>query len=72
MVRDTFTQNHLSASSEIVDAEMNLRNKASCHMRQNTPPASARFTCSACGKWGADVRPDSNWNKQPVAMMGYR
>ena len=31
-----------------------------------------RFTCSACGKRGADVRPDFNWNKQPIAMMGYR
>jgi hypothetical protein len=26
--------------------------------------------CSARGKRGADVRPDFNWNKQPVAMMG--
>jgi hypothetical protein len=30
------------------------------------------FTCQACGKKGADVRPDFNWNKQPVAAMGYR
>jgi len=22
-----------------------------------------RFTCTACGKRGADVRPDFNWNK---------
>ena len=32
----------------------------------------ARFVCKACGKKGADVRPDFNWNKQPVAAMGYR
>jgi hypothetical protein len=31
-----------------------------------------RFTCTACGKRGADVRPNFNWNKEPVAMMGYR
>jgi len=31
-----------------------------------------RFTCTACGKRGADVRPDFNWNRQPVSMMGYR
>jgi hypothetical protein len=31
-----------------------------------------RFVCGACGKQGADVRPDFNWNKQPVEMMGYR
>ena len=31
-----------------------------------------RFTCSACGKRGADVRPDFNWNRQPRAMMGLR
>jgi hypothetical protein len=31
-----------------------------------------RFTCKACGKRGADVRPDFNWNKPPVAAMGYR
>jgi hypothetical protein len=32
----------------------------------------SRFVCQACGKRGADVRPDFNWNKVPVAMMGYR
>ena len=31
-----------------------------------------RSVCSACGKRGADVRPDFNLNKTPVAMMGYR
>jgi hypothetical protein len=31
-----------------------------------------RLICSSCGKRGADVRPDFNWNRQPVAMMGYR
>jgi hypothetical protein len=31
-----------------------------------------RFICSACGKRGADVHPDFNWKKEPVAMMGYR
>jgi hypothetical protein len=30
------------------------------------------FTCLACGKRGADVRPDFHWNKPPVAAMGYR
>jgi hypothetical protein len=28
--------------------------------------------CVACGKRGADVRPDFNWDKKPVGMMGYR
>jgi hypothetical protein len=28
-----------------------------------------RFICSACGKRGADVRPDFNWNKPTVPMM---
>jgi hypothetical protein len=31
-----------------------------------------RFVCKACGKRGADVRPDFNWNKLPMAAMGYR
>ena len=30
----------------------------------------ARFVCKACGKRGADVRPDFNWNKKPVVAMG--
>ena len=30
-----------------------------------------RFTCTACGKRGADVRPDFNWNKTPVRTTGY-
>jgi hypothetical protein len=36
------------------------------------PTSRERFTCSACGKRGADVRPDFNFSKQPVEMMGYR
>jgi hypothetical protein len=31
-----------------------------------------RFVCEACGKRGADVRPDFNWDKKPVRVMGYR
>ena len=31
-----------------------------------------RFVCEVCGKRGADVRPDFNWNKRPGAVMGYR
>jgi hypothetical protein len=31
-----------------------------------------RFVCSACGKKGADVRSDFNWNKATVNAMGYR
>jgi hypothetical protein len=37
------------------------------------PKITLRSTVrKAFGKRGADVRPDFNWNKQPVAMMGYR
>ena len=31
-----------------------------------------RFVCSACGKRGADVRPDFNLNRTTVGRMGYR
>jgi hypothetical protein len=31
-----------------------------------------RFICEACGKRGADVRSDFNWNRQPGELMGYR
>jgi hypothetical protein len=31
-----------------------------------------RFTCRVCGKRGADVQPDFNWNKKSVGAMGYR
>ena len=31
-----------------------------------------RFTCRVCGKRGADVRPDFNWNRKHVSVMGYR
>jgi hypothetical protein len=30
------------------------------------------FVCRACGKRGADVRPDFNWNRTTVGGMGYR
>jgi len=28
--------------------------------------------CGACGKRGADVRPDFNWDKKQVRATGYR
>ena len=31
-----------------------------------------RFVCRACGKRGADVRPDFNGDRTPVTAMGYR
>jgi hypothetical protein len=31
-----------------------------------------RFVCAACGKRGAEVRPDFNWEKTPAGGMGYR
>lgn len=31
-----------------------------------------RFVCKACGKRGADVRPDFERGKPPIAVMGYR
>ena len=31
-----------------------------------------RFTCRVCGKRGADVRPDFNWNRMSLKAMGYR
>jgi hypothetical protein len=31
-----------------------------------------RFTCTACGRRGADVRPDFNWNRPVTPSMGYR
>jgi hypothetical protein len=40
------------------------------HIRQSD--IEPLFVCKACGKSGADVRPDFNWNKKPVAAMGYR
>jgi hypothetical protein len=30
-----------------------------------------RFICAACGKRGADIRPDFNWNRPTVPAMGY-
>jgi hypothetical protein len=31
-----------------------------------------RFICTACGKRGADVRPDFNFGKTRAGRMGYR
>jgi hypothetical protein len=31
-----------------------------------------RFVCNTCGKRGADVRPDFNWNRKHGSVMGYR
>jgi hypothetical protein len=32
----------------------------------------SRFVCQVCGKRGADVRPDYNWNRMTAGGMGYR
>jgi hypothetical protein len=32
----------------------------------------SKYHCTSCGKCGADVTPDFNWNRQPVSEMGYR
>ncbi len=31
-----------------------------------------RFVCQACGKRGAEVRPNFHWNARPLGGMGYR
>jgi hypothetical protein len=31
-----------------------------------------QFVCNACGRRGADVRPDFNWAKPVLPAMGYR
>jgi hypothetical protein len=31
-----------------------------------------RFVCAACGKRGADVRPDFNWGRSIAPAMGCR
>jgi hypothetical protein len=31
-----------------------------------------RFVCRSCGRRGADVRPDFNWDKPPTCATGYR
>ena len=30
-----------------------------------------RFICTACGKRGADVQGDPDWDKPGASMMGY-
>ncbi len=30
------------------------------------------FVCTACGKRGADVRPNFHWNARPIGGMSYR
>ena len=30
------------------------------------------FVCTACGRRGADVRPDFKWTQKPTSMIGYR
>jgi hypothetical protein len=31
-----------------------------------------RFICAACSKRGVDVRPDFNWNRNQLSVVGYR
>jgi hypothetical protein len=32
----------------------------------------SNYDCTTCGKRGAEVRPDFNWNRKQVGVMGYR
>jgi hypothetical protein len=36
------------------------------------PDIEPDFLCTACGKRGAEVRSDFNWNKMPRRAMDYR
>jgi len=31
-----------------------------------------QFTCSVCGRKSAEVRPDFDWDKEPVRQTGFR
>jgi len=39
------------------------------YFSETKPDLEPRFVCQACGKRGADVRPDFNWNRTPVKAM---
>ena len=30
------------------------------------------FTCSMCGRKGAEIRPDFDWDKEPMRQTGFR
>ena len=32
----------------------------------------SKFVCTVCGNKGADVRPDWDWDKEPVRQTGFR
>jgi hypothetical protein len=42
------------------------------YFSETKPDLGLRFVCQACGKRGADVRPDFNGDKLPHGGMGYR
>ena len=41
-------------------------------MRLRLSDIKSRFVCTACGKRGADVRANFNWEKRPAGDMGRR
>jgi hypothetical protein len=55
---------------------------APCHFASSTPSLALaddvrlsdiepRFVCQACGRRGADVRPNFDWDKPGAVVMGY-
>jgi hypothetical protein len=42
------------------------------HLAEEMPDRPQKITCRECGKRGADVRPDFNWDKKIVGAIGYR
>jgi hypothetical protein len=41
-------------------------------MMSGCPIFGPALSAKHCGKRGADVRPDFNWNRKQVSVMGYR
>jgi hypothetical protein len=67
-----FARAHRRSTAFSVGGFRSVNRRASVTVRKPPLIEEPRFVCSACGKRGADVRPDFNWNKNLAAVMGYR
>jgi ribosomal protein L37E len=64
----------LRESISLADAERNNPEVIliGCRRHPEMIRHQSKYHCTTCGKRGAEVRPDFNWNRKVVAAIGYR
>ena len=71
------TSRNFSLLRELISLADSERNNPAviligCRKHPEMIRRQSKYHCTTCGEHGAEVRPDFNWNRKQVGVMGYR